>query len=90
MCGLALPSDQLENIGAMEFLPDLVEGLREGLLHPRLGLLRELQRGLHAVFMQQGRGLMADAPDVFHGEFREVAVELPTGNGCQARGLCPF
>ena len=57
---------------------------------PGLGLPCEVQRGFHAVLVEQSRGLLTNTPDVLDRELREVAVEFPAGDRRQARGLLPF
>ena len=79
-----LASDQRKDRRAVQLLPNLIKGLRDVLLDPGLGLLREVQRRLYAMLVEQGGRLRADAPDFFDRPLRQEAVELPAGNGGQA------
>src|SRR5262249_24883573 len=88
--GVVLPSGQLKDTGAVEFLPYLVKGFREIFFDPRLWLLGQLECRRDGMFFEEGRGLRANTPYLLYREFGEIAVQLSNGDRRQTRWLLPL
>src|SRR5262249_5776479 len=72
-----LPWDKRKDVGAIELLPDLIEGFGEVFFDPRFWLLGKLERGGDTMLVEQRRRLRPNAPDVAYGDLGKVVMELP-------------
>ncbi len=68
-------------------MPDLAVGLGQVLLDEPLVAADELEGGHDAVLVQESRGVRADAPDLAHGQFFQVEMDLAAGDHGQAVGF---